>query len=121
MQHLWSAGAVLGVLVVGDAVGAGGVTARRRVAMTRRRTRQRPARALVESLVAGQTPEQVFTHAAAADSAATTIELLRELAKADALMALARRMMSCSCASFTSRISSSTVHRSRWFSGQSAP
>ena len=48
---------------------------------------QRPARTLVEALVAGQTPEQVFTHAAAADSAATTIELLRELAKADALMA----------------------------------
>ncbi len=48
---------------------------------------QRPARTLVEALVAGQTPEQVFTHAAAADSAATTIELLRELGKADALMA----------------------------------
>ena len=48
---------------------------------------QRPARTLVEALVAGQTPEQVFTHAAAEDSAATTIELLRELAKADALMA----------------------------------
>ncbi|WP_245213376.1 magnesium chelatase subunit H [Rhizobacter sp. AJA081-3] len=48
---------------------------------------QRPARTLVEALVAGQTPEQVFTHAAAEDSAATTIELLRELARADVLMA----------------------------------
>ena len=47
----------------------------------------RPARGLVEALVAGQTPEQVFTHAAAEDSTSTTIELLRELAKADALMA----------------------------------
>jgi magnesium chelatase subunit H len=45
---------------------------------------QRPAREQIEALVDGHTPEQV--HIRAGDSAAP-IELLRELAKADALMA----------------------------------
>ena len=45
---------------------------------------QRPAREQVEALVDGHTPEQV--HIRAGDTAAS-IELLRELAKADALMA----------------------------------
>ena len=40
---------------------------------------------------------------------------------APALMALARRMMACSCASLTSRISSSSVHRSFCTAGHSAP